>query len=622
MSINPESLLLEGARRVDEWGLIEKKIPSFDLVFGVDRDRVHRRSRVRSRPPRKPCSRCWTACGMCAASSTSRDSASSTSARRSTDWCRRASCTAWGAPERRSPSVSDARVEEHRNLGIAFYKTGMLDEAMREFRRVAELRPADAGAPFYLGLVLPAPGQVGGRRRGLRGSDDSAQRQGGGVPQPRVCAGAAGPLRGGGGRAGARPPRGAERDDPRVRTSLGVLALRRGELAPPIALLTAARPLWGTRPPAAAWFHYAALAAALVGELERAVGILQEGVGRTRTRPLCTTIWPRSKSDAVHLADAATAVERGLQEDAGLAQLHKNAGDQAYRAARLRRGARRLSARRARQSGARGRLVPQDRQHPVPPRRTGRRRCDAGSARSSSTPTTRSSAAISRPCGGGSGAGMTDAGVPGLGPPLTESPEASRETAEFVALLDEDHPRAGLRLRQLQGEMPAPSHRRPAPRRGLAAYADYARLLDADPPRVRQAARHAHHQRHEALSQLGHLRGASAHGRSDALGDARPRPLNVWSAGCASGEEPYSLAILFHRHADRAARRLLASSRVHVLGTDIDRESLARPRRGRVSRARRSPTRQPDLRAAYFCPASPAAVDPAVRALVRFRDTI
>src|SRR5256885_2766682 len=39
VSINPESLLLEGARRVDEWSLIEKKIPSFDLIFLVDRDR-------------------------------------------------------------------------------------------------------------------------------------------------------------------------------------------------------------------------------------------------------------------------------------------------------------------------------------------------------------------------------------------------------------------------------------------------------------------------------------------------------------------------------------------------------------------------------------------------------
>src|SRR5690348_14226058 len=40
VAINPESLLLEGARRVDEWSLIEKKIPSFDLIFALDKDRL------------------------------------------------------------------------------------------------------------------------------------------------------------------------------------------------------------------------------------------------------------------------------------------------------------------------------------------------------------------------------------------------------------------------------------------------------------------------------------------------------------------------------------------------------------------------------------------------------
>ena len=52
-----------------------------------------------------------------------------------------------------SERVNDARVEEHRNLGVAFYKTGMFDEAEREFRRVAELRPAEGASLFYLGLI-------------------------------------------------------------------------------------------------------------------------------------------------------------------------------------------------------------------------------------------------------------------------------------------------------------------------------------------------------------------------------------------------------------------------------------------------------------------------------------
>src|SRR5690606_532674 len=37
VSISPESLLLEGARRVDEWTQIVQKVPSFDTIFSLDR---------------------------------------------------------------------------------------------------------------------------------------------------------------------------------------------------------------------------------------------------------------------------------------------------------------------------------------------------------------------------------------------------------------------------------------------------------------------------------------------------------------------------------------------------------------------------------------------------------
>lgn len=57
---------------------------------------------------------------------------------------------------------------------------------------------------------------------------------------------------------------------------------------------------------------------------------------------------------------------------------------------------------------------------------------------------------------------------------------------------------------------------------------------------------------------------------------ATGRPLRMWSAGCASGEEPYSLAIL--------CAELGLAGRVSILGTDISRERLARARIGRYSR--------------------------------------
>lgn len=48
------------------------------------------------------------------------------------------------------------------------------------------------------------------------------------------------------------------------------------------------------------------------------------------------------------------------------------------------------------------------------------------------------------------------------------------------------------------------------------------------------------------------------------------RSLRVWSAGCASGEEPYSLAMLV----DRALGEEAASWNIRVLGSDLDDGSL------------------------------------------------
>ena len=56
---------------------------------------------------------------------------------------------------------------------------------------------------------------------------------------------------------------------------------------------------------------------------------------------------------------------------------------------------------------------------------------------------------------------------------------------------------------------------------------------------------------------------------------AAPEPIvRVWSAGAASGEEAYTLAILLLEHA-QARERTAELARFRILGTDIDAESLA-----------------------------------------------
>ncbi len=99
--------------------------------------------------------------------------------------------------------------------------------------------------------------------------------------------------------------------------------------------------------------------------------------------------------------------------------------------------------------------------------------------------------------------------------------------------------------------------------------------------------------------------------------DAAPSRIRVWSAGCASGEEPYSLAALFHLHA--AARgELHRLPRVEILGTDIDRRSLAAAECGEFEERDFSETPEA-WRSAYFAPAAPFTVVPELRRLVKFR---
>ena len=73
------------------------------------------------------------------------------------------------------------------------------------------------------------------------------------------------------------------------------------------------------------------------------------------------------------------------------------------------------------------------------------------------------------------------------------------------------------------------------------------------------------------------------------------RRLRIWSAGCSTGAEPYSVAILLKR--EFAAE--LAGWEVSILGTDINREFLARAGAGRFEEwAFRSTP--PELRAKCF----------------------
>lgn len=95
---------------------------------------------------------------------------------------------------------------------------------------------------------------------------------------------------------------------------------------------------------------------------------------------------------------------------------------------------------------------------------------------------------------------------------------------------------------------------------------------------------------------------------------ASERSLRIWSAGCATGEEPYSLAMLLDEFAPR-----LSGWNISILGTDINGEALDKARRGYY---REWSFRALDMRRRqrYFLPRGDQwQIEPRLREMLSFR---
>ena len=103
------------------------------------------------------------------------------------------------------------------------------------------------------------------------------------------------------------------------------------------------------------------------------------------------------------------------------------------------------------------------------------------------------------------------------------------------------------------------------------------------------------------------------------LWDSSSNGLKIWSAGCASGEEPYSIAILMHKHA-RETKNPDRLQTIDILATDIDREVLGEAERAFYAESALVETPR-SLRDSYFPQiAGLRTMIPEVRKLVRFQN--
>ncbi|HUH12004.1 MAG TPA: DUF4388 domain-containing protein [Longimicrobiales bacterium] len=329
VSINPESLLLEGARRVDEWSVIEKKIPSLDLIFDLDRERL-RASDVELTPEQEKVAPLLDG------------------TRSVQDVADRIGLVEFDVGKalygllqagfahrvgRRAPAeagrLSESEADERRNLGIAFYRSGMLEDAVREFRRVLELRPEDASALNHLALLALRQGRA---REALQRLKQMVEERG---PSHASFVNLAYAMRELGRREDALL---ALDEAERLRSDSAPAALLRclihleeeryGEAE---AALAGYRACLGGRAAAPQSFHLAALLAGAGGDLVAATAAAAEGLeDHPDSVPLLLTAGVIAER-AGRFEDAEALYRHAAEEGPSVPQVHKNLGDLAYR---------------------------------------------------------------------------------------------------------------------------------------------------------------------------------------------------------------------------------------------------------------------------------------------------
>jgi len=326
--MNPESLLLEGARRVDEWSLIEKKIPSFDLIFKVEPSHIGESAPTLTAEQRllvplldgtRDVQLVMDSSGL-----VEFEVGKALFGLITAGFAHRVGTSAAVAPK-----VNDSRVEEHRNLGVAFYKAQMFDEALREFRRVSDLRATDASAPFFLGLIALRQGRweeaVEAFRQAIeKGGAKAAALHNLGLALERL-----GRLDEAEAACGDAADR--SREDPRIVLGWSVVALKRGDCSVALGRLTRVTELLNGKPKPALWYWAATLTSAGLEDNAAALEAARAGATAFPGSAVLQNNLAVLLELAGDAAGAETVLRAALAQDASLPQISKNLADILYR---------------------------------------------------------------------------------------------------------------------------------------------------------------------------------------------------------------------------------------------------------------------------------------------------
>jgi tetratricopeptide (TPR) repeat protein len=329
VSINPESLLLEGARRVDEWSLIEKKIPSLDIVFaptprpeGAEEAEFtpEQRTVLPLMDGRRSVQEIIEESGL----------VEFDAGKALFGLVQAGFAQASGRKQPRPVMEGAARTQEHRNLGIAFYRTGMLDEAGREFARVLEALPDDLHARFYQGLIALRGGDARTAFRELKAVIERGGRWGSAFFNLALALEQLGRVDG----ALLAVDEGLRLlpGHPPALLSRGIILAKVGRMGEAVEAFASYRAAVGEDDrPSAAYYAFAALAEAAIGRPERGKQLCEEGL---RLYPHIAPLLLHAgalRERAGMQEEAEVFYRRAVEEEADLAPARKALGDALYR---------------------------------------------------------------------------------------------------------------------------------------------------------------------------------------------------------------------------------------------------------------------------------------------------
>ena len=329
VSLNADGLLMEGARRVDEWSLIERKISSMDLIFKLVRDPQEQEDVELSANQRKLLP---LLDGTRSVNELVTDSGlvEFETGKALYELLQAGFVQEVGKRASEGEKKDDAAVKQHVNLGQAFYKAGMLEDADRELSEALKGDEFEPTARFHLGLIClkagryeeamehfqTIPDKDGVGYGVLRNMALALERMGRFVEQVKLLE-----------RASALRP-----DDPDLILTRGIAELKAGAAQEARATFRRYRKELGRKIPPPLYYTFSVLAAAISGGLEEAINLGREGL---KIYPAEPAILVNAGAVLDQKGDHEAAEQfflRAISSGSEVPpQAHKNLGDQALR---------------------------------------------------------------------------------------------------------------------------------------------------------------------------------------------------------------------------------------------------------------------------------------------------